>query len=270
MKKIFLVMIVLLGLLQTCNADEVPWRESPKSQKEKQLLWQALCQSPEFINNYTFEGVECINKLNYVGRGREGIVYLARKINSYQLMALKVQCDGRDPLHGYNGQEEVENVKLFDKATGYSFEARNHPSVGNGVSFNAKTFITGESLQDMMQSNRLFNGELKYDYICDKLAELLDCLISQGLFFADTAPDNFVFDGTMFYLIDFRPMEYYAQGDWKSDPLAYTPFTRKKYYKQILNSEEEMAWIQNCYYHQDCSLKMRAAFKDFLQKMLTL
>ncbi len=270
--KIFFVMVMslysIISTLQAFNTSEVEWKKTAKSQQEKRQLRQALLESPEFTNNYTFEHVESPNELNYLGRGREGIVYIARKINSNQLMAIKVQCDGRDPDHHYDGEEEVEAVNFFHLATGYPFEAHNHPFAENGVSFNAKSFIHGETLQSMMESNRLFDGSLDYDYICAKLRELFNCLINHGLFFADTATENFLFDGCNFYIVDLRPMEHFATGDWKSDPSAYIPFTRRKYHEKILASEEEISWTQDCRYHPHCPPERRAAFQDFLQKVI--
>ena len=230
------------------------WKYSLQSKWEIGDFRKALARNIEFNNHFEFVEVEG-NSYNYIGRGREGIVYLAKEKESEKLMAIKVKCEKQPNEHPYNGPEEVQAVKLFSKATGYPFDAKNFST------FNAKSFIKGRSLEELLKSNELFNENDKSKKMLGKLKELFDSLIAAKVFFADIAPENFVFDGEKFYIIDLRPFKVCSNAET----------TRKEYKHVILDKADEkvgVAWSQDRWYHPNYNKKDKAKFMKFIANVL--
>jgi hypothetical protein len=229
------------------RSDAIPhWKDAPESLWEIEQYRQLLLKDPQFTENFDFT-----SENSYLGRGREGIVYLARSKESGKLVAIKVRCE-RDPaVHPYNGEEEVEAVNLFQKATGYAFEARNF------ANFNSKDFIEGKNLQQLLAANEFFQNDDKRSFMLLKLQELFSKLIESKLYFADIAPENFIFDGNNFYMIDLRP---YHICESESD-------ARENFKQSVVgdpNSPGSISWLQDRWYSSQCSQTNREEFVKFI------
>ncbi len=240
----------------TKNPDRIlHWKDSPQSKWEIVQFRKALVRDIEFNNNFEFVKVEG-DPYNYLGRGREGIVYLAREKESGKLMAIKVKCERQPNKHPYNGPEEVQAVELFSKATGYTFYAKNFSI------FNAKSFIKGQNLEELLKSNELFDKSDKSKKTLGKLKELFNSLIVAKVFFGDIAPENFIFDGKKFYIVDLRPFKICL--DVKT--------TRKEYKYVILEREDgkvnAIAWVRDRWYHPNCNEEDKAKFIKFITDVL--
>ena len=118
----------------TPSYESCHWKDSAQSQWEIKQFRKALLVDSEFNTHYEFVEKKG-NPNNYLGRGREGIVYLAKEKDSDKLMAIKVKCEREHEKHPYNGEEEVKAVGLFSHAMGYDFKAKNY------TNFNAKNYI---------------------------------------------------------------------------------------------------------------------------------
>lgn len=232
-------------------SQEPHWKDAPFSQWEINQFRKALINNVEFNKNYELVPVEGRSN-NFLGRGREGIVYLAKDRRDGKLMAIKMKCESQPEIHPYNGEEEVVAVKLFKNATNYEFNAENYST------FNAKSYIKGENLEHLLKSNVLFDGSSKSAEILDKLKELFTKLIEAKLFFADIAPENFVYDGSKFYMIDLRPFKVCED----------ITQTRNEYRNEILEKADGIAWSQDRWYHPDCAAKDKSQFIIFVQKIL--
>ena len=237
------------------ETDRMPhWKDSHQSKCEIEQFREALVRDTEFKDYFEFVEVKG-NPCSYLGRGREGIVYLAREKESGKLMAIKVKCEKQPNVHPYNGSEEVQAVGLFSKATGYQFDAKNF------LIFNAKSFIKGRNLEELLKSNELFDESDKSKETLEKLKELFNSLIIARVFFADIAPENFIFDGEKFYMIDLRPFKVCSD----------TETTRREYMHEVLEKVDEevgIAWSQNRWYHPDCNEECKAKFMKFVIDML--
>ena len=220
------------------------------SEREIQQTRTNLLLNPEFTNNYSFESIESSNS-NFLGRGREGIVYLARDKKLNELMAIKVKCEKSPDIHPYDGAKEVEAVKLFSAATGYKFEAINYSG------FNAKSFIKGDSLEKVMKSNELFDGSNKSNVMLKQLRFLFKLLIKGKLYFTDIAPENLIYDGEKFYIIDLRPFDQYET----------EAQTRSAYSYQIFASE--IAWSQERWYDPERLQEGRTIFLNLMGSLLS-
>ncbi len=227
--------VFCLANVETVPTEETApsWKKTAESKWEIQQFHQILLSNPEFTNNYEFEASG--KEDNYLGRGREGIVFKALSKETGHLLAIKVKCE-RDPeIHPYDGEEEVTAAGWFEEASGYPFEAHNHPGTGRYPGFNAKRLIEGPNLEDLMTSGEIFNGSDESEKIMTKLGEVLTRLVSHNLFFADLAPENFVYDGENFYIIDLRPVERFV-----SEAKHDSQFTANKYMETMF--EGEIAW----------------------------
>ena len=225
----------------THSDDLCNWKVSAQSRWEIKQFRKALQVDPEFNTHYDLVEVKG-NSYNYLGRGREGIVYLAKVKGSDKLMAIKVKCEREPEIHPYNGEEEVKAVGLFNHATGYGFKAKNYSN------FNAKNYINGRTLEDLLKKNDFFDGSSKSQEIWKKLKELLNKLINDKVFFVDIAPENFIYDGNNFYLIDLRPFRICSDIEE----------TRKAYKNQILDKSDGIAWTQDRWYLSDCKYEDKA------------
>ncbi|MCE5318912.1 MAG: hypothetical protein LLG04_16310 [Parachlamydia sp.] len=230
-------------------ADASSWKNSPESLWEIRQFRKALVRNPEFTADYRLVSSPT-HPDSYLGRGREGIVYLAQEIASGKLMAIKVKCEREPDIHAYNGAEEVKAVALFKRATGYDFEAKNY------TLFNAKSFISGTSLQDLLLTNNLINDSEESKKILSKLKELLQSLIAGGVFFTDVAPENFIFNGEKFYIIDLRPVDDYGDRD----------ITREAYRSKIL--EGDIAWTNARWFPPNCREEDKARFLQIVKNAL--
>jgi hypothetical protein len=226
------------------------WKNLPESRWEIKQFRKALLVDPEFNTHYEFMDAQGDSD-NYLGRGREGIVYLAKEKDSDKLIAIKVKCERTHEEHPYSGEEEVKAVGLFSHATGYDFKAKNYKK------FNAKNYIDGPTLNTLLKSHDFFDGSDKSQEIWNKLKEVLIKLILNKLFFADIAPENFIYDGTNFYLVDLRPFKICADEEE----------TRKAYTNEILDKIDGIAWTQDRWYNSDCQ-EDKTQFVKFITQIL--
>src|SRR5262249_8102422 len=74
------------------------WKDSPQSRWEIQQFRIALSKDPEFTQNFEFVTIPG-NTNSYLGRGREGIVFLARQKTNGKLMAIKARCEREPEVH---------------------------------------------------------------------------------------------------------------------------------------------------------------------------
>lgn len=233
-------------------SEESHWKDSPQSKWEIHQFRKALLANAEFQQHYEFVSVEG-NSWNYLGRGREGIVYLAKEKLSGKLMAIKVKCENDPEIHPYNGEEEVNAVKLFKRATGYDFEGKNYDF------FNAKSYISGHTLETFLRTNQMFDGNVDYAEVLNQLKELFTKLIENHLFFVDIAPENFVYNGSHFYLIDLRPLKVCSSEEE----------TRQHYRHEILERIDGISWTQMRWFHPDANSANRLKFLNDVRDILT-
>lgn len=245
----------ILNLVKNSESNDLDesshWKDKAESKWEIKQFRKALLQDKEFMENFEFVEVKGRSD-NYLGRGREGIVYLAKENKSGKLMAIKVKCERMPDVHPYNGEEEVNAVKLFHEATGYEFDAQNYSL------FNAKSYIKGQNLEELLKSNSLFDGTKESQEILNQIEKLLNSLIEKKIFFADIAPENFVYDGEKFYMIDLRPVKVCL--DIES--------TRNEYKNEMLDKSEGIAWSQDRWYSEDCKDKDKNQFIQFITNIL--
>lgn len=228
------------------------WKDSSFSKWEIKQFYRALLVDPEFNAGYRFVPVQG-NLNSYLGRGREGIVYLAEENLTGKLVAIKAKCEKQPDIHPYDGEEEVGAAGLFHQATGYAFEAKNFSN------FNAKSYIAGRNLEDLLRSNDLFNGSEESAKTLEKLKELFSRLIQAKLFFADVAPENFVYDGDKFYIIDLRPVKVCPSVEE----------ARREYTQELLDKGDDgISWTQSRWYHPDCKANDKAQFIKFMTNVL--
>lgn len=227
------------------------WKDKTESKWEIKQFKKALELDKEFNENFDF--VEVAGRFdNYLGRGREGIVYLAKEKTSGKFMAIKMKCERMPDVHPYDGEDELRAVKLFREATGYEFDAKNYSI------FNAKSYIEGQNLENLLKSNDLFDGSLESKEILSQIEKLLNSLIENKLFFNDIAPENFIYDGKKFYMIDLRP--YKVCSDMEA--------TRAEYKNEMLDKSDGIAWVQDRWYSDKCKELDKNQFIDFITNIL--
>ena len=97
-------------------------------------------------------------------------------------------------------------------------------------------------MEDLLKSIDFFDGSSKSQVVWMKLKEVLTKLIQSKVFFNDIAPENFIYDGNSFYMIDLRPFRICADVEE----------ARKAYTSEILNKiNDGIAWTQSRWYQNN-------------------
>ncbi len=131
--------------------------------------------------------------IKWIGRGSQGVVYLARDPRLERFVAIKLLVQDDKALDGFDQEEEFSEGKLASRLTHPNIVTVFEAGVYSGMDYLVFEFVEGETLGELLAER----GALTIDEACGFIGPILDGIAhahARGVLHLDLSPRNILVD----------------------------------------------------------------------------